>query len=62
METIIEKYLIIIGGFMSIDEKVKNAKTTDWLSEGLSNNEIKRIKISVLLSAKIKLMFKKYFN
>jgi len=38
---------------MSINEKIKNAKTTDWLSDGLTNNEIKRIKISALLSAKI---------
>lgn len=47
---------------MSINEKIKNAKTTDWLSEGLTNNEIKRIKVLALISAKIKLMFRKCFN
>ena len=47
---------------MSINEKIKNAKTTDWLSEGLTSNEIKRIKVLALISAKIKLMFRKCFN
>ena len=29
---------------MSINDKIKNAKTTDWLSEGLSEDKIKKIK------------------
>ena len=47
---------------MSINEKVKNAKLTDWLSEGLTDNKIRRIKVLALISAKIKLMFRKCFN
>ena len=47
---------------MAISEKIKNAKVTDWLSEGLTDNEIKRIKVLALISASIKLMFRKCFN
>ncbi|NLZ82660.1 MAG: helix-turn-helix transcriptional regulator [Clostridiales bacterium] len=40
---------------MSIDEKIKNAKTTEWLSEGISQVEIEKIKKLALISSKIQL-------
>lgn len=40
---------------MSINEKIKNAKSTDWLLEGLSNTEVKKIKELALISSKIQL-------
>ena len=38
---------------MSIHEKMKNAKTSEWLSEGISEVEIKKIKKLALISSKI---------
>lgn len=40
---------------MSINEKIKNARTTDWLSEGLSQNQIRKIKELALISSKIQM-------
>lgn len=40
---------------MSIEEKMKNAKTTDWLSQGLTKKEIERIGQLAVISAKIQL-------
>lgn len=40
---------------MNINEKIKNAKTTDWLSEGLTNTEVKKIKELAWISSKIQL-------
>lgn len=40
---------------MSIGEKIANAKTTDWLTEGLEEKQIKEIKELALIAAKIEL-------
>lgn len=36
-------------------EKIKNAKTTNWLAEGLTENEISSIKELALVSARIEM-------
>ncbi|HHU72181.1 MAG TPA: helix-turn-helix transcriptional regulator [Clostridiales bacterium] len=40
---------------MGINERIKNAKTTEWLSEGISQIEIDKIKKLALISSKIQL-------
>jgi transcriptional regulator with XRE-family HTH domain len=38
-----------------MNEKIMNSKTTDWLSEGLTNIEVKKIKELALISSKIQM-------
>lgn len=40
---------------MSINERIKKAKTTEWLSEGISQVEMEKIKKLALISTKIQL-------
>jgi len=40
---------------MGINEKIRNAKTSEWISEGLSNEKIKEIKKLAVISAQIQL-------
>lgn len=40
---------------MDINKKIKNAKTTDWLSEGLSYTQVGKIKELTLISSKLQM-------
>jgi len=40
---------------MKFEKKIKIAKTTNWLSEGLENADIKKIKELALISSKIEM-------
>ena len=40
---------------MSVNDKLKNAKNTNWLAENLENEEIHEIKTLALIAAKIQL-------
>lgn len=42
---------------MSLEEKIQNAKKTDWLSEGFSKRKVKCIVLFAKLFAKIRLKF-----
>jgi len=44
---------------MSLEEKIRNAKKTDWLSEGLSKRKVGRIIFFARLRAKLRLKFLK---
>ncbi len=50
---------------MSIENKLKNAKSTTWLTDGLSDNELRIIKIKTsiyLIWIKIYIFFKNLFK
>lgn len=50
---------------MSIENKLKNAKPTTWLTDGLSDNELRIIKIKTsiyLIWIKIYIFFKNLFK
>ena len=40
---------------MNMNERIKIAETTNWLSEGLTNNDVKKIKELALISSKIQM-------
>ena len=44
---------------MGLEEKIKNAKETDWLSEGLSKRKIRRIIFFAKLHARFFRLIKK---
>ena len=57
--------LFIERNNMSIENKLKNAKPTTWLTDGLSDSELKIIKIKTsiyLIWIKIYIFFKNLFK
>lgn len=57
--------LFIERNNMSIENKLKNAKLTTWLTDGLSDSELKIIKIKTsiyLIWIKIYIFFKNLFK
>ncbi len=57
--------LFIERNNMSIENKLKNAKPTTWLTDGLSDNEFRIIKIKTniyLIWIKIYIFFKNLFK